>query len=167
MRAPLTSISGTCNLAVTGVLVATGLVVQMAQDGIAIVAAGVVRHVRTRKKLVSHRDVESPFAGKIPARIATAFAFGGKTGSVSVVPRPEELVCGAFDDLVLTFRQVNRIQLAQSAPPRFHRERITAGRATVTFKQPPPAPLKSGRVRRVKPLPQLLVIRRIAGGEKQ
>ena len=147
--------------------IAAAFVVQIAQDGIKIVAARVGRHIGTRKELVSHRNVESPFAGKIPARIATAFAFGGKTGPVSVVSRPEELVCGAFDDLVLTFRQVNRIQLAQTAPPRFHRERITASRATVTFKQPPPAPLKSGRVRRVEPLPQLLVIRRIAGGEKQ
>ena len=146
--------------------IAAALVIQVAQDRIEIVAARIGRQIGAWKELVSDGDVESAFTGKIPAGIAKLLGFDGKTGAVSVVLGPAELVFRTLDHFVLAFGQVNRIQLVQFAPTRFHGKRITARRASIPRIQSPPAPLNRGRIRRIKPFHQLLLIRRLARGQK-
>src|SRR5205814_4006405 len=72
--------------------IAAALVIQVAQDRIEIVAARIGRQIGPRKELVSDGDVERAFTGKIPAGIAIALGFERKTGAVSVVLGPAELV---------------------------------------------------------------------------
>ena len=117
--------------------------------------------------MVGDRDVKGAVAREIPAGAADAFGFEGETRAISIVLRPANLVFRAFDDFVLAFGQVTRVQLVQFAPTCYHRERIAPDCATIRLIQPPPAPMHGRRIGRVEPLLEFRVIGRIPGSEEQ